>query len=393
MHSQGMAAAHRRELADRLREKSAQIEGDIFNRISAREQDVSSDGFALYGAHEIIRPLLDHGIVTVELGERRAPALPPVVIAHARNAAWLSLSDGILRRRYLYAYSVFKQAVLREYGSLKGSPEDLLPQILASTDTVYAQLNEVLELEYREEVERKNRSPKTREFERVKGLLFGELIEAPELHYDLAATHIGLIGSGDQLASVLHGLAKALDGTLLRVDPSPSLAWAWIGYNNRNVTDADLKNCLDNNRHSSLRLAIGEPAAGLAGWRSTYRQAEAAFLVARHGSAPVVWYANVALLASVINNEILKTSLRKLISPLAEEPDGGKTLRETLRVYLSSERRISPAAALLGVKRHTVRSRLDAVEKRLGRTLASCAAELELALQAEELSQATGPSA
>jgi DNA-binding PucR family transcriptional regulator len=71
--------------------------------------------------------------------------------------------------------------------------------------------------------------------------------------------------------------------------------------------------------------------------------------------------------------------------PLAEERDGGETLRETLRAYFATGHNASSAAAALGVRRHTVASRLRAIEERLKRTLSSCAAALELALRLEEL--------
>jgi purine catabolism regulator len=58
--------------------------------------------------------------------------------------------------------------------------------------------------------------------------------------------------------------------------------------------------------------------------------------------------------------------------------------RETLRVWLSCHGQFDPAAARLGVHRHTVRNRLRRVERLLGRSLdpAGTRAELWLALHA-----------
>ena len=73
------------------------------------------------------------------------------------------------------------------------------------------------------------------------------------------------------------------------------------------------------------------------------------------------------------------------IAPLEDVRGGGAVLRETLRAYLAAERSVSSAAAALGVDRKTVESRLRTIEKRLGRSLHPCPAELEVALELDEL--------
>jgi purine catabolism regulator len=67
-----------------------------------------------------------------------------------------------------------------------------------------------------------------------------------------------------------------------------------------------------------------------------------------------------------------------LLAPLDDE------LRETVRVWLACHGQADPAAARLGVHRHTVRNRLKRVERLLGRSLepAGVRAELWLALHA-----------
>lgn len=82
----------------------------------------------------------------------------------------------------------------------------------------------------------------------------------------------------------------------------------------------------------------------------------------------------------------MATSLRTLyLAPLERERDNGKVARETLRAYFAASRHISSTAAALGVNRHTVASRLQAIEETLGRSLDTCAASLEAALHLHEL--------
>ena len=100
----------------------------------------------------------------------------------------------------------------------------------------------------------------------------------------------------------------------------------------------------------------------------------------------MVRYADVALIASALHDDLLVTSLRKLyLEPLEAERDGGEVLRETLRAYFGAGRNAASAAAVLGVSRQAVNGRLQAVEQSLGQSLRDCAGCSELALRLEPL--------
>jgi DNA-binding PucR family transcriptional regulator len=100
----------------------------------------------------------------------------------------------------------------------------------------------------------------------------------------------------------------------------------------------------------------------------------------------LVRYADVALLASILQDDLLATSLQQLyLAPLGAERDGGQALRETLRAYFAAERNVSSAAAALAVSRQTVINRLRTIEQRFDRPLNKCAAEVEAALSLEDL--------
>jgi DNA-binding PucR family transcriptional regulator len=99
----------------------------------------------------------------------------------------------------------------------------------------------------------------------------------------------------------------------------------------------------------------------------------------------VVRYADVALLAAMLQDDLLADSLRQLyLTPLEDERDGGAALRETLRAYLATGSSISSAAMKLKVNRRTVRNRLVKVEEKVGRPLHTALADLETALRLQE---------
>jgi DNA-binding PucR family transcriptional regulator len=106
----------------------------------------------------------------------------------------------------------------------------------------------------------------------------------------------------------------------------------------------------------------------------------------------VVRYADVALLTAVVRDEVLATSLRRLyLEPLNGRPGGGGELRRTVRAYFAAGRNVSLAGEAIGVSRQAVARRLRAVEEKLGRSIASCATDLELALRLEALESASTP--
>jgi DNA-binding PucR family transcriptional regulator len=118
----------------------------------------------------------------------------------------------------------------------------------------------------------------------------------------------------------------------------------------------------------------------------THQQASAALPIALRSPEPFVRYADVALLASILQDDLLASSLRELyLDPLERERDGGEVARRTLRAYFAAERNVSSAAVALGVKRHTVTNRLRTIEQRLGRPLNDCASEVDTALRLEDL--------
>ncbi|HEX5416873.1 MAG TPA: helix-turn-helix domain-containing protein [Chloroflexota bacterium] len=131
----------------------------------------------------------------------------------------------------------------------------------------------------------------------------------------------------------------------------------------------------------TVRLCLGEPAIGIAGWRLTHQQATAVQPIVVAGDKGIARYADQALLASMAQDDVLKISLRRLfLEPLERESDGGRRLKATLRAYFAAQGQVSSAAAALGVSRKTVTNHLTKVERRLEQPLTSCTSQLEAAL-------------
>jgi hypothetical protein len=224
--------------------------------------------------------------------------------------------------------------------------------------------------------------------ERVEALLARESLDTSRLSYDFDGHHVGLVAAGHDAQGVVEDRVGGTDGSLLLMEARGGVVWAWMGKR-QPFDPAEVEALASGRTATDLRLAIGEPAQGLAGWRLTHHQARAALAVAECGGPPVVRYSEVAMLTAAVRDELLATSLCRLyLDPLADGRDGGEELRRTLRAYFDADRNVSVAGDAIGVTRQAVARRLRAVEKRLGRSIAACGADLEVALRLDALEAA-----
>jgi hypothetical protein len=265
---------------------------------------------------------------------------------------------------------------------LKGAS---LQRLLRTQASVFDRLIAAVSEEYGREGQGHHGNAEERRAEHVRRLLAGELLDPGELRYELDVHHLGAIATGEAAAAALREVASASDRRLLLVHPEPGTLWAWLG-SRRGFEREELEDLASRQWPTGVSLALGEPGEGPAGWRLSHRQAKAALPVALRGPESVVRYGDVALLAAVLGDELLATTLHRLyLAPLEGERDGGEALRQTLRAYFAAERNVSSAAAALSVHRDTVTGRLRAIEAKIGRSVPTSMAELEVALRLEEL--------
>ncbi|MDQ3726458.1 MAG: helix-turn-helix domain-containing protein, partial [Actinomycetota bacterium] len=235
--------------------------------------------------------------------------------------------------------------------------------------------------EHAREVNRRPRNAAERRRECVKALLAGKLVDSSELGYDLDGHHVALMARGEGAEELVREVAKTLDRRLLCVQREEEAKWAcWLG-GTRSLAAEQVLQALPAMVPEGVFVTIGEPAEGLEGWRRSHGQAKEALPAAERQGRSVVCYADVALLAMILHDDLLFDFLHEhYLEPFERMRDGGKVIRETLRAYFAAGWNISSAAAALNVDRHTVRNRLGAVEELLGRSLSAEALNLQMAL-------------
>lgn len=373
-------------LANRLRERGSEIEQAILTRVhSVADPSERLDPEYTNGLRAAVSAALEYGIEAVERSEDRPAPIPTVLLSQARLAARHGIKLETVLRRYLAGYTLLGDFLIQESergGTLNGASLKRLLRVQAAVlDRLIATVSE----EYGREERGRLGNAEQRRFERIKRLLDGELLDTAELAYNFDGHHLGAIGAGPSAAEAVRFLAKVLGCHLLLIRRGEGTVWAWLGGRHP-VDPEELERHVSQSWPAQVRLAIGEPTQGFAGWRLTHQQARAALPIALRSSQALIRYSNVALVASILQDDLLATSLRQLyLSPLTAERDGGKALRETLRAYFAAERNVSSTAAALRVNRQTVVNRLHTIEERFERPLNRCAAEVEAALCLEEL--------
>jgi PucR C-terminal helix-turn-helix domain/GGDEF-like domain len=373
------------ELATRLRERLPELEAAIATRVYAISDphDVADPTY-LQGLDAALAAAVDHRLAVLEVGERRAPAVPPALIAQARLDARVGVSLDTVLRRYFAGNALFGDFLVEEAERAE-VPNSALRRLLGAQATLGDRLLAAVSAEHAREARNRPRSAAERQRECVKRLLAGELVDHTELEYDLDAHHVALMAKGEGVAEAMRELAGKLDRRLLAVCREEEPVWAcWLGGRESLQLDEAL-HALREIRTDGILITVGEPGERLSGWRFSHRQAKAALPVAERSGRPLVRYSEVTLLASILRDDLAIESLRRLyLAPLEARRDGDN-LRIALRAYFQAGRNVSSAAAALSLNRRTLSKRLQAAESVLGRPLESLAADLEIALSLEAL--------
>ena len=369
-------------LAERLRERLPDLKQEIATRVYAiSDPREVTDPAYVQGLNAALAAAVEYRLEVLEVGERRAPEVPAALLAQARLDARDRVPLDTVLRRYFAGNALFAD-FLAEEAERAGVPNSVLRNLLAAQATVGDRLLAAVSAEHAREAQVRPSGTAERRRECVKRLLAGEFADQSELEYDLDAQHLGLMAKGEGGEPLLRELAKRLDRRLLAVKREEEPIWAgWLG-GSRPLEAAEAGRFLTELAPRGLYVTLGEPAEGLAGWRFSHLQAKAALAVAERRGAAVVRYADVAIEAATLRDDLLARSLRRLyLEPLEGMRDGGKVARETLRAYFAAERNVSSTAAALGVDRRTVRNRIRAIEDLVGRPLSVAAADMEIALR------------
>jgi DNA-binding PucR family transcriptional regulator len=306
-----------------------------------------------------------------------------------------------LLRTYRLGQAVFQQVVLTEISraDIDSATVAAAADLLSTVGFAYVdRISEEVVAAYQQEHDDWMRSRAAARSARVTALLGNtdaDLVEVEKtLNYRLDHAHVALVAwttktpEADRLAHVERAVSRISQDlgsprVPLTVVRDGSTVWAWLPR--ANVAPVTLTAPAD----ASVRIAVGDPAAGVEGFRRSHRQARHAQLVALTADVdaqrPVTAWADVASVALMCaDRDALADWVQDTLGGLATQDESMARLRETLSMFLASGGSFTSSAQTLHMHRNTVQYRIRKAEEALGRPLHARRRDVELALQACE---------
>jgi PucR C-terminal helix-turn-helix domain len=388
------SAGARAELADRLRRGREELAIAMLECVRAAPGVSDDDPTYRAGQAETVTAILDDCLVLIE-NEGWVGPVPPAAITHAARAAWVGVELSTIVCRYIAGQGLLQRAIIDELASeLFVDATSVLRQVLTELSKFMERIVASIVAEYASESARAVNTRGRRLQMTVRELIKGECDSVNVLNgYVIDGRwHLGIVVTAQRSQQIIDRLKSAVDCTTLVVSPNKEVSWIWLGSRQR--LEVDVSRLLPV-APAGAAVAVGEPGYALAGWRLTHMQAQEALHVALcHPREKTTRYADVALLLPWLRDPARTRSLLEIyLGPLDDQRDGGIASRQTLRAYFDARRNTSSAAVALDVSRQTVENRIHTIERKLGRLLHTCLAELEVALRLEEIEAQSSPFA
>ncbi|MDH6679336.1 DNA-binding PucR family transcriptional regulator [Rhodococcus sp. LBL1] len=206
------------------------------------------------------------------------------------------------------------------------------------------------------------------------------------LGYPLHRIHTAIIAWVDESVSLTGSLESAV-GRLagqrrhLSVPSGAHGVWSWIAHDDSDTGAIAID---PTTIPTGVRVAVGEAATGIDGFRHSHREAQAAQRIAETGKRrnTATRYADVEVVSMLSADPIrMRTLVERELAGLLGEDAAAERLRDTLREVLACQGNHEAAARRLGVHKNTVRYRIQRVEGILGHDFPRRRLKLELALE------------
>jgi hypothetical protein len=329
---------------------------------------------------------------------------PAAAVLYAQRLAQRDVPLSALLRAYRLGQESFVNVCLEE-AVAQAQDEGLLGATMISlVNLVGAYVDHVCEevaVAYEEERERwiSRRGA-------VRARLVHDLLHDPHVNvreaesglgYTLSRTHVavdawteGPLRPFDEplvLERLAGKLMVAVDtvGPPLVFTPDEGEAWIWLPVRSDTILDPIRVEEALHAADLPVRLAVGAPGRGLAGFRRSLKQAEQAKSVAllagerRDAVTSFAAVGPVALMCADVDG--LRTWVAEVLGPLAIDGEREAWLRETLRVFLQTNCSYAMTAETLFVHRNTVQYRVQQAQELRGRPVGGDGLEVQLALR------------
>ena len=372
----------------------------IVERIPEAAADEELRGLTLGSCSSNLEAALSmvrHGI---DVGAATAPV---TALEHARAMAARGFSVDVMLRFYRVGHAYFSERILSGVAEVVSDPAVALPVVASMQRYAFAYVDRIsseVAAEYVAELDRIQNRVRAARTDAVRGLIAGD-------HLDLGRAERTLSHrlTGWQTAFVCW--TEREDADLARVgaavgahfgSPHPLLVpdgaqalWGWVSTTRAPGVELEDLAPVADQVPPMVRISIGTPAQGAAGFRDSHAQAQRGRRIIELSGrgAPVTSYAELALVDTMSGDlDLARAFVAAELGALAVEGLREDEERRTLLAVLDAQGGLAAAAEELGVHRNTVLQRLRRAEERRGRPASERVAELHAALR---LVQVLGP--
>lgn len=333
--------------------------------------------------------------------------LPAATLDYARDGAQHGVLLTTLMRSYRLGHAAASQhlrAILTKHAAdaeeLASVTDLCSARLFAYVDTALCLVEDV----YVTERERWIRSAAATQAETISTILSGQPIDTDvagrRLRHDLRRVHVAAIAWLDAheegrntfalLEAAIRDIAAAIGTQRPLIQPLGTLSLAaWIS-----TSSAVPSRALDELRFKTatapgVRVAIGEPARDIAGFRASHAEALESQRIARLAGRPegsITRYSDISLRALATTNlDQARDFVARELGALAAGDDTTRRLAATVRTYLDEHGSRGRTAKRLSIHENTVSYRLRQAEELLARSVDKRTLELRVALALADL--------
>ncbi len=402
--SAGEAADLPESLVVELRRTAAELLGrvssyadDMLDYIVERIPEANADeelrGLTLGSCSsnlEAVLSMVRHGI------EVSAATAPVTALEHARVMAARGYSVDVMLRFYRIGHAYFTERILARITDFVPDPALALAVVTDLQRYGFAYIDRIsseVAAEYVAELDRMQNRVRAARTDAVRGLIAGDRMDLGRaertLSHRLTGWQTAFVCWTDRDDVDLAHLGEAVGAHLgsphpLLVPDGAHALWGWVSTTGApRVAPGDLRPLADQ-VPETVRVTIGSPAKGAAGFRDSHVQAQRGRRIVEltgHGG-PVRSYAEIALVDTMSGDlDLARAFVATELGGLAVSGRREEEERRALLAVLDAQGGLAAAAEELGVHRNTVLQRLRRAEERRGSPATERVAELHAALR------------
>ena len=366
--------------------------GDLLPDPESFEANRASTEASILGFAQILDDGADPGAVSLGAG----------TLAYTQEGAQRGIPLTTLIRSYRLGHAAAWERVAPLIATYASDPEQRAIATELCSAWLFAYVDAALCLAedfYSAERERWVRSTAATRAETINTILAGLPIDAAlasrRLGYELDRQHTAVIAwlpaheeghdTHAAMEAAIAQIRERLGAARPLVQPLGILSVAaWLGTHDP-VSPRQLDDLRFETRAApGVRLAIGESAPGISGFRHSQIEAAHARRIAELAARPpgsITRYANVALAAiATADIDQARTFVQRELRALTADDDLTTRLTATLRTYLDEHSSRSRTAKRLGIHENTVSYRIKQAEEILGRSVDQRTLDLRVAL-------------